>query len=110
MKDIEAQIESALSREPNFNLPMDFADRLVDKIETAKRKERRQEILWIGVGASLFLAAFIVVIILTDFKISLKGFSYINDHVGFISFALLFVGLLNLLDRRLVRKETIGIQ
>jgi hypothetical protein len=108
MRDIEAQIESALGREPQFNLPPDFADRLIAKIETAKRKERKVEILWIGAVAFLFLAAFLVVVALTDFKISLTALSFITNNIWFICFALAFVGLLNLLDRKLVRKDPIG--
>jgi hypothetical protein len=109
MKDLEAQIESALSREPKFNLPSDFADRLVAKIETAKRIERRVEILLIGVSALLFFAGLIVVIALTDFKISLSAFSFLSNNIWFICFAIVFVGLLNFLDRKLVRKGAINL-
>ena len=104
MKDIEQQIESALSREPDFKLPANFADRLVSMIESAKAKERRLEICLMGFGAFLFLIALIVVIVLTDFKLSLNGFSFLSNHIGLIGFGIVFIALLNLLDKKLMRK------
>ena len=108
MNDIEKQIESALLREPEFRLPVSFADRMVSMMEASIQKEKRWEIFLIGLGALSFLAAFVVTIVLTDFKISLSGFPFIASHWGLAAFAVSFILLLNYLDWRLVRKVQNG--
>ena len=107
MKNIESQIKSALSREPDFELSAEFTDRLVSMMVAAKRKEERLEIFWIGLGAFLFLITLIVWIVLTDFKISLSSFPFLRNHLGLVCFGIVFITLLNWLDKKLVRKNSI---
>lgn len=105
MKDIESQIESALSREPDFQLPSNFADRMVSMIETARTREQRQEIFWIGIAALLFLAALVVVIAVTDFKIVTDSkISFISNNFGLVGFSIAFIAILNWMDRKLLQK------
>lgn len=102
--NIDKQIEKALTREPDFQLPNGFADRLVFMIEEAQKKERKLEILLMGLGGFLFLIALIVVFALTDFKFNLTGLSFLSNHIGLIVFGILFIALLHLVDKKVIHK------
>lgn len=104
MKKIETQIDNALTREPDFKLPVGFADGLVKIIEESRAREKRWEIFWIGFGGFLFFIALIVVLVLIDFKPTFSGSSFLTTNVGLIVFGILFVLLLNLLDKKFIRK------
>lgn len=104
MKNLDEQIERALSREPDFTLPDGFADRLISMVE-ANRKEQRLEIFMIGLGSLLFLIALIWAITLTNFKLSLPGFSIVVNHAGLIFFGILFIIVLNIVDKRLIQPK-----
>jgi hypothetical protein len=103
MNDVEKHLESVLSREPDFKLPTAFADRVANSIEVSRQKERRLEVILISVGAFSFLAALVVTIVLTDFKISFAAFPFIASNIGLIVFGAAFVLLLNYLDKKLVK-------
>jgi hypothetical protein len=102
--NIDKQLEKALTREPDFHLPHDFADRLVSRMEESRKKERQWEILYISLAGFLFLIALGVVFVLTDFKPTLGVLSFLGSHIKFIVFGVLFIGLLQLLDKKLLHK------
>lgn len=100
------QVFDALRQEPEFSLPHGFADRVVKKLvqrETAKTTTR--EYVWFGVGATLLLIAFITAIVLSGFKFELGVFSGIKSYKGLFFFAVLFIGLLQVIDKRLLRAK-----
>ncbi len=105
MKNLDDQIERALTCEPDFRLPDGFEDRLISMIEASNRIERRLEIFMIGFGSLLFLIALIAAIVITDFKLSLPGFSFPTSHAGLILFGILFIVALNILDKRLIQPK-----
>jgi hypothetical protein len=105
MKELESLIESALSRQPDFQLPSGFTERLVSMMEAGKQKERRREIWWMGFGAFLFVIAFVVVLTLIDFKLSLPGLTFLSNRIELVVFGIAFIALLHILDRKLVRKH-----
>ena len=62
------KVFDALKQEPDFYLSVDFADRVIQKIEI--KKESSSDFIWFGVGIFMFAVAAIVAIVLTDFKVS----------------------------------------
>jgi len=97
---------NALRQEPSFTLPPAFADRVVQKIMQRKaEKATTREYIWFGVGIVLLLIAFIVAIAFTDFKIDVGVFGAVKSFKGLFAFAAVFIALLHLLDRRLLRNK-----
>ena len=102
--NIDKQLEKALTREPDFQLPPDFADRLVSLIEEARKKERQWEIFYICLAGFLFLVALVAVFILTDFKPTFGVLSFLGSHIKMIAFGAVLIGLLQLVDKKLLHK------
>jgi hypothetical protein len=94
----------ALRQEPEFKLPGSFADRVVAMAES-KRKSSSSDFLWFGVGIFFLVIAFIVVIVMTGFKLDLGFLSGISSYYGLFVFGGLFIGLLNLLEKKVLRKR-----
>ena len=99
------KVFDAVKREPEFTLPVYFADRLITLIESKeKAKEVSNDNLWLGLGFFLFAVASIVVFGLTDFKMSVGAFEFFAGYPGLIVFAIAFILLLNWLDKKVIRK------
>ncbi|HEY5747550.1 MAG TPA: hypothetical protein VIU12_15830 [Chryseolinea sp.] len=106
--DVKAyrHVFDALRQEPEFVLPHGFANRVVRAlVQQQTEKTTAREYIWFGVGIVLLLAAFITAIVLTDFKFDLGVFSAVKSYKGLFLFAVGFITLLHLLDRRLLRNK-----
>jgi len=106
--DVKAyrQVFDALRQEPEFVLPQAFASRVVRALaQQQTEKTTAREYVWFGVGIVLLLAAFITAIVLTDFKFDIGVFSALRSYKGLFLFALVFIGLLHILDKRLLRNK-----
>jgi hypothetical protein len=102
---IYQKISDALKREPEYTLPIYFADRLVTLIETKeKAKEVSRDNLWLGLGLFSFVIALIVAFVLTDFKASVGAFRFFAGYPGLIIFGISFILLLNWVDKKILRK------
>jgi len=96
----------ALRQEPEFVLPHGFANRLVRAlVQQQTEKTTTREYVWFGVGIVLLLAAFITAIVLTDFKFDIGVFSALKSYKGLFLFAIVFISLLHVLDKRLLRNK-----
>jgi len=98
------KVFDALKQEPNFHLPINFADKVVQKIEA--RKESSSDFLWFGIGIFIFAIAAIVAIVLTDFKISFGALKFISGYPGLFIFGTAFILFIQWLDKKLVRPKT----
>ena len=99
------KVFEALGRQPEYTLPVYFADRLVNLIEAKeKTKEVSRDNLWLGLGLLAFGIALVVTFVLTEFKISFGAFQFIAGNAGFIAFGLAFILMLNWVDRKIIRK------
>lgn len=106
--DIDAyaykRVFETLKQEPDFHLPINFADKVIQKIEA--RKESSSDFLWFGIGIFMFAIAAIVAIVLTDFKVSFGAFKFISGYPGLFIFGLCFILFIQWLDKKLVRPKT----
>jgi hypothetical protein len=101
------KVFDALQKEPTFSLPINFADQLVEKVESReRRKETSRDNLWLSLGLFSFFIALLTAIVLSGFKFSTGAFGFFPSHLGLVIFGASFVILLNLVDRKLVRKST----
>jgi uncharacterized membrane protein YhdT len=105
-QELDKKIESVLMREPDFQLPTSFANRLVQMIDAKQKTASQWEIFWIAFAGFLFLVAVGVSIYLTGFKPSFSAFPFLNNYAGLIVFGVLFIGLLNWVERRFLRKPS----
>ena len=105
MNELDNHIESALKKEIDFKLSDSFSDRIIEMVMTRAKRERKWELIGIITTGVLFLAALIVTFVLTEFSFSLGVLTFLSDHLGLIGFAIVFIVLLNILDKKIVRKQ-----
>jgi len=99
------RIIDGLTREPEYTLPIYFADRLVTLIEAKeKAKEVSRDNLWLGLGLFSFVIALIVALVFTSFNASVGAFRFLKGYQGLIFFGIAFVLLLHWVDRKILRK------
>jgi hypothetical protein len=98
------KVFDALKQEPDFHLPLNFADKVVQKIEA--RKESSYDFFWFGFGIFMFAVAAIVAIVVTNFKVSFGAFKFISGYPGLFIFGLGFILFIQWLDRKLIRPKT----
>jgi hypothetical protein len=99
------KVFDALKREPEFTLPVYFADRLVTLLESREMaKETSRDNFWLGLGLFSFVIALLVAFALTGFKLSAGAFQFLAGYPGFIIFGIAFIALLNWVDKRVIRK------
>jgi hypothetical protein len=99
------KVFDALKKEPEFTLPVYFADRLMNLIESKeKSKEISRDKFWFGLGLFSFVIALIVAFALTEFKFSVGVFHFVAGYPGLIIFGIAFIGILNWLDKKIIRK------
>jgi hypothetical protein len=102
-QEIDKKIESVLMREPDFQLPSTFADRMVSMITAKQQTSRKWEIFWIAFTGFLFVVAVGVSVYLTGFKPSFSAFPFLNNYAGLIVFGALFIGFLNWVEKKFLQ-------
>src|SRR5579863_6131429 len=101
------KVFNALKHEPEYSLPLNFADRMVDLVEAKEKSVQTwRDNLWLGLGLLSFLVAFIVVVVLTGFRFSVGAFQFLSSYPGLIVFGLAFILFLNWMDKKLIRNIT----
>jgi hypothetical protein len=105
-QEIDRKIEGVLAREPDFQLPLSFANRLVSMIEEKQKSASSREVYWIAFAGFLFVVAVGLSVYLTGFKPSFSAFPFLNNYAGLIVFGVLFIGLLNWVEKRYLRKSS----
>ena len=98
------KVFDALKQEPDFHLSVDFADRVIQKIEI--KKESSSDFIWFGVGIFMFAVAALVAIVLTDFKVSFGALNFITGYPGLFIFGAAFILGLQWLDKKLIRPKS----
>jgi hypothetical protein len=102
-QELDKKIENVLTREPDFQLPVSFANRLVQMIDAKQKIARQWEIFWIAFAGFLFVVAVGISVYLTGFKPSFSAFPFLNNYAGLIVFGACFIGLLNWVEKRLLK-------
>jgi hypothetical protein len=91
-----------LKKDPEFNLPIQFADRLVSIIE---KKEEKRDYYWLAVGILFSIVSLVVAVVLVAERWSINAFSFLSSNVGLIVFGVSFVALLQWIDKKIIRKQ-----
>jgi len=96
----------ALKQSPAVKLSNNFEDRVIKIIGEKRRKDSSRDIFWLGFGIFLTLIAFVVAIAMTGFNLNFGFLKAMADYKGLLIFGVVFIGVLNWLDKKLLRDKT----
>jgi len=96
------RVFDSLKKEPNFHVSLPFADRLIALIE---KKEERRDYWWMAIGIFLSVIALIVVLVITKVNWTTGAFTFISKYYGLVVFGIVFILLLQWIDKRIVKKR-----
>jgi hypothetical protein len=110
-KDLEARayrkVFDALSKEPEYTLPPSFADKVVMMVQAeTTRKASGLEILLAVIGILFLLLTLGIAILVLQFKPDFGFLEGAEKFKGLFIFGMVFILLLQWLDKMLVRKKS----
>lgn len=101
---LDEAINKALEKEPEYDLPHGFADRVMAIIQRkAVEKEAKRDRLWLVLGLVGIAIAFVYAATAVQFKPGVGVFTFLSGYWGLILFGVLFVIALNVIDKRLLK-------
>jgi hypothetical protein len=92
-----------LSKEPNFELPINFADTVLKQIETKEQKSTAREMGWLAAGIFVLLVGAIVGALKSGFKPSFGAYKFWASYPGLLVFGVTLILLIHWLDRKIVK-------
>lgn len=97
----------ALNKEVEFPLSHSFADRVIFLVKERQDVQKKSVFDYILFGAGLFmlLLAFVVSIVMTEFKFDLGFLKGLHNYSGLILMGALLIITFNVIDVRLIRKH-----
>ncbi len=93
----------ALSTEPDFNLPINFAEKVIQQIETKEPTSTTYEMRWLAVGIFVLFVGAVAGALLSGFKPSFGAFKFWASYPGLFVFSLTFILLIQWLDKKWVK-------
>ena len=99
-----SEVFRVLKRDPGYTPRAGFAERVAASVVARKAARNYRDYLWFGAGILVLLAASIGTVLYSG--LSLNFLSGMADYKGLAIFGVIFVALLNWLDKRLVRHGT----
>lgn len=92
-----------LQKQPDYQLPSNFADKVIIKIDLATQRSTAREMTWLYLGLASFVVAAGVVMVMTNFKIDFGALKFISGYQGLIIFGALFILGLHWIDKKFIR-------
>jgi hypothetical protein len=99
------KVFNALSTEPDFNLPINFADKVIKQSEIKEATSTSREMYWLAAGIFTLVVGAVVGALLGGFKPSFGAFKFWASYPGLFAFGLGFVLFIQWLDKKLVRPK-----
>jgi hypothetical protein len=97
-----AKVFEALHQEPEFVLPLNFAENVISQLDLPLLKSSR-DVVWLYAGFVACVLAMVVAVVLTGFKVNFGALKFISGSLGLVVFGVLFVIALQWVDRKMVR-------
>jgi sterol desaturase/sphingolipid hydroxylase (fatty acid hydroxylase superfamily) len=94
-----------LSRDPGFALSAAFIHQVMARVEARRLKEMARDRWFLISGWIVFLVAFIVCIAKVKYKLGLGSYTFLQSYAGLLAFAVVFLLILHLIDRRIIRPK-----
>lgn len=102
-------VNEALEKAPLFELPYNFADRVVLKIQQqAVEKDAKRDRVWLAVGLVSIVGALVFAFTQVSFKADVGVFTFFKGYAGLVIFGIVFVIALHIIDKRLFKKQESG--
>lgn len=99
----EEVVLKALEKGASFELPSDFADRVVTMIhQKAVQKELKRDRWWFIGGIVGIVSALVFAFANVEFKPSVGVFTFFKGYWGLAIFGVLFVVALHVIDKRII--------
>lgn len=106
--DTYQKIFDALKQEPDYDLPVYFADRVVNRIIQQREEKTRRDHLWLITGLIGIFVVFIITLILTLTMTSVTlqfGFlAHLLEYKWLLLTGAILVTVFNWLDKRILRQ------
>lgn len=108
-RDIDKKLEEALKTDFEFNLPDNFTDKVLVKVETQNNlavtgTDRNLYWLLFAAGFFMFITCLVTMLIYTDIDV----LQYISQYGGYVLFTIGLIAIIQFLDNKLV-KEKLGV-
>jgi hypothetical protein len=98
------KVFDAISTEPHVNLPINFADKVVQQIETKEANSTGKEMRWLAAGIFLLVIGAVVGAVLSGFRPSFGAFKFWESYPGLFVFGLIFLFFIQWLDKTIIGK------
>ena len=104
------KVFDALEHEPEFGLPLNFADAVMSRIES--KRESRKEYFVLAGGILFFVIATVVTYFMLGIRLSTDTFKmqtgvgayqFVKDYAGLFIFGAAFILLLQWFDKRFIK-------
>jgi hypothetical protein len=76
------KIFHALTSEPDFNLPVHFADKVIREIEAKEEKSVAREMYWLAAGIFTLSVGAVIGALLSGFKPSFGAYKFLASYPG----------------------------
>ena len=97
------EVFRALKKDPGYSLTSRFAERVAARIVARRQSMNSRDYFWFAAGISLLLLTSIATILMTGFRFNFGFLNAMSDYKGLVAFGIIFITLLNWLDKRMVR-------
>ena len=97
---------SSLSRQPEIKTSSDIESIVLARIIKRRQQQSRRDYIWLSLGIFLLFIACIIAVAFSGVKMHASFLSRIPDVTGIIIFGIVFVVVLNRLDKKLILKDT----
>jgi hypothetical protein len=96
------KVFDAISTEPDFSLPFNFADTVITQIESKDAKSTTYDMRWLAAGIFVLFLGAVVGAVLSGFKPNFGAFKFWASYPGLFAFGLAFILFIQWLDKKLV--------
>jgi hypothetical protein len=100
---------NALNKQPKVSLPLNFADKVIQRIIEKRDARQTGDFIWFGIGLFFWLGGCAAAIAFVSQSVSLKiNFGFLSAMSGmkwFFVLAVLLFGFFNWLDRKILSKH-----
>ena len=99
------EVFNRLSNQPELKITSDLESIVLAKIIKRRQQQSRRDYIWLGVGIFSLLITCVIALVFSNFKLSAAMFSNIPSITGLIMFGIVFVLVLNGLDKKIHLKR-----
>lgn len=99
-----------LANQPELKITSDLESIVLARIIKRRQQQSRRDYIWLGIGIFSLLLACLIALVFSNFKLPSAMFSRIPSITGVIIFGIVFVLLLNGLDKKIHLKQVDDVE